>query len=126
MPFRPCTWTPLTMAFPVPETLMPSSAPVVEYAHVKDSGGHTERRPVIETLLRMGDRGWRVRVTLTDRGDMRFPMLVGRTALTPDIKTLEAPMDSTLAKIVNNLFNNLEKARTLFTNQKMNAEKTIQ
>ncbi|MCU1282819.1 MAG: uncharacterized protein JWM53_6365 [bacterium] len=59
---------------------------VVEYAHVKDSGGHTERRPVIETLLRMGDRGWRVRVTLTDRGDMRFPMLVGRTALTPDMR----------------------------------------
>jgi len=59
---------------------------VVEYAHVKDSGGHTERRPVIETLLRMGERGWRVRVTLTDRGDMRFPMLVGRTALGPDMR----------------------------------------
>lgn len=59
---------------------------VVEYAHVKDSGGHTERRPVIETLLRMGSRGWRVRVTLTDRGDMRFPMLVGRTALGPEMR----------------------------------------
>jgi hypothetical protein len=59
---------------------------VVEYAHVKDSGGHTERRPVIETLLGLGDRTWRVRVTLTDRGDMRFPMLVGRTALTADMR----------------------------------------
>jgi len=59
---------------------------VVEYAHVKDSGGHTERRPVIETLLKMGERGWRVRVTLTDRGDMRFPMLVGRTALGPEMR----------------------------------------
>jgi hypothetical protein len=59
---------------------------VVEYAHVKDSGGHTERRPVIETLLRMGGRGWRVRVTLADRGDMRFPMLVGRTALGADMR----------------------------------------
>jgi hypothetical protein len=59
---------------------------VVEYAHVKDSGGHTERRPVIETLLGLGDRTWRVRVTLTDRGDMRFPMLVGRTALTTDMR----------------------------------------
>lgn len=54
---------------------------VLEYTHVKDSGGHTERRPVIETLLQMGGRAWRVRVTLTDRGDMSFPMLVGRTAL---------------------------------------------
>jgi len=54
---------------------------VVEYAYVKDSGGHSERRPVIETLLALGERVERVRVTLTDRGDMRFPMLVGRTAL---------------------------------------------
>ena len=59
---------------------------VAEYAHVKDSGGHTERRPVIETLLQMGGRAWRVRVTLTFRGDMRFPMLVGRTALTADMR----------------------------------------
>jgi hypothetical protein len=59
---------------------------VLEYAHVKDSGGHTERRPVIETLLQMGGRAWRVRVTLTDRGDMRFAMLVGRTALTADMR----------------------------------------
>jgi hypothetical protein len=59
---------------------------VVEYAHVKDSGGHTERRPVIETLLALGNHAWRVRVTLTDRGDMRFPMLVGRTALGADAR----------------------------------------
>jgi hypothetical protein len=59
---------------------------VVEYAHVKDSGGHTERRPVIDTLLSLGGRAWRVRVTLTDRGDMRFPMLIGRTALTADMR----------------------------------------
>lgn len=59
---------------------------VVEYTHVKDSGGHTERRPVVETLLAMGGRAWRVRVTLTDRGDMRFPMLVGRSALGPEMR----------------------------------------
>jgi hypothetical protein len=54
---------------------------VVEQAVVRDSGGHAEKRPVIETALRIGDRWRRVRVSLTDRGDMRFPMLVGRTAL---------------------------------------------
>ncbi len=59
---------------------------VVEYAHVKDSGGHTERRPVIETLVQLGERAERVRVTLTDRGDMRFPMLVGRTALSGNVR----------------------------------------
>lgn len=45
-------------------------------------------------------------------------------ALTPDLKQLEAPKDYTLQKAVNNFFNNLEKTRTLFTNQKMNAEKS--
>jgi hypothetical protein len=59
---------------------------VAEYAHVKDSSGHISRRPVIETLMALGARAWRVRVTLTDRGDMRFPMLVGRTALTADMR----------------------------------------
>lgn len=54
---------------------------VVEQATVRDSGGHSERRAVIETTLCLGDRVRRVRVSLTDRGDMRFPMLVGRTAL---------------------------------------------
>jgi hypothetical protein len=54
---------------------------VVERATIRDSGGHAERRPVIETTLRLGDRARPVRISLTDRGDMRFPMLVGRTAL---------------------------------------------
>jgi hypothetical protein len=58
---------------------------VVEQAVVRDSGGHAEKRPVIETMLCIGDRWRRVRVSLTDRGDMRFPMLVGRTG--PDART---------------------------------------
>jgi hypothetical protein len=59
---------------------------VVEYTHVTDSGGHTERRPVIETLLQIGERRERVRVTLTDRGERRFPMLIGRTGLGGNVR----------------------------------------
>jgi ribosomal protein S6--L-glutamate ligase len=40
---------------------------------------------VIETTLILGDRRASIRVTLTDRGDMLFPMLVGRTALAGDL-----------------------------------------
>ncbi len=54
---------------------------VRRYVVVRDSGGHAERRPVIETTLVLGGAARRVRVTLTDRGDMLFPMLVGRTSL---------------------------------------------
>lgn len=58
-----------------------SHAHVLEWVTVRDSGGHVEKRPLIETTLVIGDQRHRIRVTLTDRGDMRFPMLVGRTAL---------------------------------------------
>ncbi len=57
---------------------------VDEYVVVRDSGGHEERRPVITTTLSLGPITRRVRVSLTDRGDMLFPMLVGRTALGED------------------------------------------
>ena len=54
---------------------------VVEFASVRDSGGHAERRPVVETTLELGGMSRTVRISLTDRGDMLFPMLIGRTAL---------------------------------------------
>ncbi|HVZ87247.1 MAG TPA: RimK/LysX family protein, partial [Polyangia bacterium] len=60
-------------------------ATVREFVVVRDTSGRTERRPVIETVLKLGPFERRITVTLTDRGDMLFPMLVGRTALGPDV-----------------------------------------
>ena len=56
-------------------------APVVERRLVRDSGGHTEERPVIMTTVRAGGRDWDIEVTLTSRDDMLFRMLLGRAAL---------------------------------------------
>jgi predicted deacylase len=56
-------------------------APVREFLQVRDTSGRLERRPVIETTLELGPLRRRIRITLTDRGDMRCPLLVGRTAL---------------------------------------------
>ena len=56
-------------------------APVREFLQVRDTSGRQERRPVIETTLELGPLRRRIRITLTDRGDMRCPLLVGRTAL---------------------------------------------
>jgi len=48
---------------------------------VRDSGGHTEVRPLITTRIGLGSRVFEARVTLTSRTEMVFPMLIGRTAI---------------------------------------------
>ncbi len=55
--------------------------PVKDYRAVWDSGGHQEMRYVIETQIRLGERIWPVEMTLTNRDNMKFRMLLGRTAM---------------------------------------------
>jgi hypothetical protein len=52
---------------------------------VRDTSGRIERRPVIETPVKLGSIERRIAVTLTNRGDMLFPALIGRTALGPGV-----------------------------------------
>lgn len=56
-------------------------APVKDRRMVTDSGGHKQRRYVIETMVNMGSRAFSAELTLTDRDTMRFRMLLGRTAI---------------------------------------------
>jgi len=48
---------------------------------VSDSGGHKQRRYVIETQLIVGQTAFQAELTLTNRDSMRFRMLLGRTAM---------------------------------------------
>ena len=55
--------------------------PVVERRRVKDSGGHIEKRYVIQTLAVIGAESWPIDITLTSRDTMLFRMLIGRKAV---------------------------------------------
>lgn len=56
-------------------------APIKDQRVVSDSGGHKQRRYVIETPLLIGPTLLTVEMTLTNRDSMRFRMLLGRTAM---------------------------------------------
>ena len=55
--------------------------PIKDYRPVSDSGGHREMRYVIETEFVLGALTRRIEITLTNRDNMKFRMLLGRTAL---------------------------------------------
>lgn len=57
------------------------AVPVLDQRFVRDSGGHSELRYVIETQLRLNENEWLVELTLTSRDTMLFPMLLGRAAI---------------------------------------------
>jgi hypothetical protein len=61
--------------------LVECHAQVKDRRWVSDSGGHKQRRYVIETQLIAGQSVVRAEMTLTNRDNMRFRMLLGRTAM---------------------------------------------
>ena len=54
---------------------------VIDCRMVSDSGGHSEERYVIQTTVRLSGRTWPIEITLTNREDMNFRLLLGRTAM---------------------------------------------
>ena len=56
-------------------------APIKDRRIVSDSGGHKQRRYVIETPLLLGSAIISAEMTLTNRDSMLFRMLIGRTSL---------------------------------------------
>jgi hypothetical protein len=61
--------------------VQPCSAPVVDQRWVTNPGGRREKRYVIAAIVRLGEQSWSIELSLTDRDEMGFRMLIGRTAL---------------------------------------------
>ena len=57
------------------------SAKIVDRRPIKNTGGVAEERYIVKTTLTLGEMRWPVEVSLTSRQSMRFPVIIGRTAI---------------------------------------------
>lgn len=55
--------------------------PIIKETQVKSSSGHTEDRFVIKTNISLLGGKFDIFLTLTNRGDMKYPVLLGRKFL---------------------------------------------
>jgi hypothetical protein len=62
-------------------TSIPARAEVVAIRSVRSSSGQVELRPVIATHVAVGEHAWPIELTLTNRDEMGFRMLLGRQAI---------------------------------------------
>lgn len=63
------------------DIMVTCQAPVIDRRMVSDSGGHREKRYVIETTLSIGELSFPIEVTLANRETMAHRMLLGRSAM---------------------------------------------
>ena len=56
-------------------------AKLIDKREVTNSGGDTQSRYVIETIVELGGKQWLIEITLSNRAEMRYRMLLGRQAI---------------------------------------------
>lgn len=54
---------------------------VIDHRRIMDSGGRSEERFLVRTALKVGQSRWPIELSLTNRDQLGFRMLIGRQAL---------------------------------------------
>ena len=62
------------------DSMVEAEAPILDYRSVRSSSGRASLRPVIETRLELLGVTWPIELTLANRDEMGFRMLLGRQA----------------------------------------------
>ncbi len=57
------------------------SARILDERNIKNTSGQAELRYIVETALVFGKRRWRIELSLANRRQMEFDVILGRTAL---------------------------------------------
>jgi len=57
------------------------ASPIVDYRWITSSSGHSQKRFIIQTTLKLGEFSSLIEISLANRDEMGFRMLVGRNAL---------------------------------------------
>lgn len=63
------------------EQVVRSTARLKGLKKVKSSSADVEKRLVIQTVIEMGGNKWPIKITLTNRAEMNYLMLLGREAM---------------------------------------------
>lgn len=63
------------------EQVVVCEAPIKDFRSITDSGGHKSMRYIIETPFKIGEETFLAELSLFNRSNMLFRLLVGRTAL---------------------------------------------
>ncbi len=86
------------------------SAKMVGLREITSSNGESEWRYVIETPVQIGDTIWPIEVTLTNRENLQYRMLLGRTAIKEEM--IVNPNQSFLQESLSyDLYKSLKKTR---------------
>lgn len=73
------------VAFSVPGSpnreLVRCSAPLIDQRAIKNTSGVPETRHIVHTTLVIARRHWKIEISLTDRTEMGFDLILGRAAI---------------------------------------------